>query len=352
MTVALSRREFLKVSAALGGGLALEFCFPVASAARWRESAARSQCLDRDSSGRPRRHSHRPLRNGPGHLYRARAARRRGTRLRLGEGQRRICLAQRAHPAQPHLGLDVHRRQQGVRSSQDYVRKAGASARDDADRAAARALEGAGRANARSASGVITHRPTRPDAALRRGRRRGGRSSRRRRTSTLRDPTDWKIAGKPLHRLDIPDKVRGKPVFGVDVALPGMLHASIAQCPVFGGKVASVDARAAEKMRGVKKIVREEDFVAVVADSWWRANEALKKLKIEWDPAATAMSTTRPSRRCCARAWPTPSSPQARKTGRCARRRWPRRREVDRGRVPVALPQPRDAWSRRPARRG
>ncbi|MDP3688483.1 MAG: hypothetical protein Q8R64_12915, partial [Sulfurimicrobium sp.] len=59
------------------------------------------------------------------------------------------------------------------------------------------------------------------------------------------DPKDWKIAGKPLHRLDIPDKVLGKPVFGVDVALPGMLHASIAQCPVFGGKVNSVDARAA-----------------------------------------------------------------------------------------------------------
>ena len=55
-------------------------------------------------------------------------------------------------------------------------------------------------------------------------------------------PQDWKIAGKPLHRLDIPDKVRGKPVFAVDVTLPGMLHASIAQCPVFGGKVASVDA--------------------------------------------------------------------------------------------------------------
>lgn len=72
-------------------------------------------------------------------------------------------------------------------------------------------------------------------------------------------------------------------MFGVDVALPGMLHASIAQCPVFGGKVKRIDARAAEKMRGVKKIVREADFVAVVADNWWRANEALKKLAIEWD---------------------------------------------------------------------
>ncbi|MBZ0126439.1 MAG: molybdopterin-dependent oxidoreductase, partial [Rhodocyclaceae bacterium] len=101
----------------------------------------------------------------------------------------------------------------------------------------------------------------------------------------LREPKDWKIAGKPLHRLDIPDKVLGKPVFGVDVALPGMLHASIAQCPVFGGSVKNLDAAAAMKLRGVKQVVREKDFVAVVADSWWRADEALKKLKIDWDEA-------------------------------------------------------------------
>jgi isoquinoline 1-oxidoreductase beta subunit len=100
---------------------------------------------------------------------------------------------------------------------------------------------------------------------------------------TLRDPAKWKIAGQPLHRLDIPDKVRGKPVFGVDVMLPGLLHASIAQCPVFGGKVKSVDDSAALEMRGVKKVVREDDFVAVVADNWWRANQALKQVKVEWD---------------------------------------------------------------------
>jgi len=99
----------------------------------------------------------------------------------------------------------------------------------------------------------------------------------------LRDPKDWKIAGKPLHRLDIPDKVLGKPVFGTDVMLPGLLHASIAQCPVFGGKVRGVDSAEAMTMRGVKQVVRAGDFVAVVADSWWRANEALKKVKVDWD---------------------------------------------------------------------
>ena len=62
-----------------------------------------------------------------------------------------------------------------------------------------------------------------------------------------------------------------------------MLHASIAQCPVFGGKLKSVDDAKAKPMRGVKKIVRGEDWVAVVADNWWRANQALKQVAIEWD---------------------------------------------------------------------
>ena len=66
----------------------------------------------------------------------------------------------------------------------------------------------------------------------------------------LREPVEWKIAGKPLPRLDIPDKVLGKPVFGTDVVLPGIPHASIAQCPVFGGKLQSVDSAEAESMRG------------------------------------------------------------------------------------------------------
>jgi isoquinoline 1-oxidoreductase beta subunit len=109
---------------------------------------------------------------------------------------------------------------------------------------------------------------------------------------TLRDPKDWKIAGKSMKRFDIPDKVMGKPVFGVDVVLPGMLHASIAQCPVFGGKLKSVDSASAEKMRGVKKVVRETDFVAVVADNWWRADQALQKLRIEWDEGGNGNAST------------------------------------------------------------
>ncbi len=131
----------------------------------------------------------------------------------------------------------------------------------------------------------------------------------------LRDPATWKIAGKPLHRLDIPDKVRGKPVFATDVSLPGMLHASIAQCPVFGGKVVAVDAQAALAMRGVKKVVREEGFVAVIADSWWRANEAIKALKIEWDAGGREHADNATIAAMLSEGLAAPNLPQARKTG-------------------------------------
>ena len=131
----------------------------------------------------------------------------------------------------------------------------------------------------------------------------------------LKDAKDWTIAGKPLHRLDIPDKVRGKPVFGVDVALPGMVHASSAQCPVFGGKVKNLDATRAEKMRGVKKVVRQENFVAVVADSWWRADQALKKVGIEWDAGAYGDASNETIAAMLRAGLAEPNLPQAAKQG-------------------------------------
>lgn len=109
----------------------------------------------------------------------------------------------------------------------------------------------------------------------------------------LKDPKDWKIVGKRLARLDTADKVTGAQIYGMDLKLPGMLNAAIKDCPVFGGKVKSVDADAAMKRPGVKKVVRVGDSaVAVVADTWWHAKRGLDELAIEWDygPNATASS--------------------------------------------------------------
>ena len=112
---------------------------------RRRCARHRSQRLDRHPSRRPRRHPHRPLRDGAGHLHGARAAGRRGARLRLGQGERRVRLTQRAHPAQPHLGLDVHGRQHG-RALVAGLRAQGRRQRArDAGRGGGRAVEGSRR---------------------------------------------------------------------------------------------------------------------------------------------------------------------------------------------------------------
>src|SRR5450830_759154 len=99
----------------------------------------------------------------------------------------------------------------------------------------------------------------------------------------LKAASEWSLIGKPIPRLDIPAKVNGSAVFGIDVRLPGMLYAAIVQCPVFGGAPASVDDGAVKNRRGVKKVVTGPDFVAVVADNWWRAQQAVKALKVSWD---------------------------------------------------------------------
>jgi isoquinoline 1-oxidoreductase beta subunit len=100
----------------------------------------------------------------------------------------------------------------------------------------------------------------------------------------LKDPKDWKIAGKPVKRLDTLDKLTGKQVYSIDFKLPGMLNAAIKDCPVFGGKVKSFDAAKVSGMKGVKKVMQVGDAaVAVVADTWWNAKTALEALPIEWD---------------------------------------------------------------------
>src|SRR5690606_4225099 len=100
----------------------------------------------------------------------------------------------------------------------------------------------------------------------------------------LKDPKDWKIAGKPVKRLDTADKLTGKKVYGIDLKMPGMLNAAIRDCPVFGGKVKSFDADKIRSMPGVKHVVPVgASAVAVVADTWWQAKTALDALPIVWD---------------------------------------------------------------------
>ena len=99
----------------------------------------------------------------------------------------------------------------------------------------------------------------------------------------LKDPSQWRYIGKRLKRLDTAAKLNGTAEFGIDVKLPGMLYASLAQAPVIGGKVVKVDDSKAKGMPGVKHVVQISDGVAVVADSWWQAKQARDALAITWD---------------------------------------------------------------------
>jgi isoquinoline 1-oxidoreductase subunit beta len=109
----------------------------------------------------------------------------------------------------------------------------------------------------------------------------------------LKDAKDWKIAGKPVKRLDTADKLTGKAPYAIDVRLPGMLYAAIKACPVHGGKVKSFDAAKIAGNKGVKHVLQVgQSAVAVVGDSWWQAKTALEALPIVWEDGENAKITS------------------------------------------------------------
>ncbi|MES2901985.1 MAG: molybdopterin cofactor-binding domain-containing protein [Pseudomonadota bacterium] len=175
----------------------------------------------------------------------------------------------------------------GIRGSHEYVRKGGASARMMLVQAAANDW-GVPASECVAAKSIITHTPSGRKTTY--GKVALAASKLPVPTDIkLRDAKDWKIAGKRLARLDTVAKTTGAQIYGMDIKLPGMLNASIRDCPVFGGTVKSFDASAIEKRPGVKKVMRVGDSaVAVVADTWWRAKTALDALEIIWDNGPNA----------------------------------------------------------------
>ena len=110
--------------------------------------------------------------------------------------------------------------------------------------------------------------------------------------ASLKDPTQFRLVGKPQKRMDTPAKVSGQTTFGIDVKVPGMLHAALQRCPVFGGKVASFDATKAKTVPGVKQVVQISNGVAVLADNTWAAMEGRKALVVQWDEGALANTSS------------------------------------------------------------
>ena len=108
----------------------------------------------------------------------------------------------------------------------------------------------------------------------------------------LKDPKNFKLLGNSLARLDVPEKVNGSAMFGIDVKLPGLLTAKVVRCPVFGGKVARFNADKAKAVPGVKQVVQISTGVAVVADNYWSASRGAQALDITWDEGPLAKLTT------------------------------------------------------------
>jgi isoquinoline 1-oxidoreductase subunit beta len=104
----------------------------------------------------------------------------------------------------------------------------------------------------------------------------------------LKDPKDFKLIGNPLKRLDTPDKVNGKLVYGIDAMPPGVKFATLAACPVFGGTVGHVDDAKAKSLPGVRQVIVFKDFVAVVGDHMWAAKQGLSALDITWNEGPNA----------------------------------------------------------------
>ena len=283
-TIGTSRRRFLKQSAAVGGGLTLGFHLPEATAAGATAAPAAGSEVNAWVVVRPDdtiviRYARSEMGQGSSTAAPMMVA----EELECDWKQVRMEFASpNEHIRRKRVwGNMISAGSFTIRTSQDYLRKAGAGAREMLVAAAAQRW-GVAPSDCTAALGAVTHAPSGrrltygqvADAAAR---------LEPPKTVKLKDPKDWKIIGKPMARFDIPDTVMARQRFGIDVQLPGLVYAAVVQSPVFGGKVKSVDAAKLQGQRGFIKVVPIEGGVAVVADNWWRAKEMAARLPIEWD---------------------------------------------------------------------
>ncbi|HEY7384250.1 MAG TPA: molybdopterin cofactor-binding domain-containing protein [Beijerinckiaceae bacterium] len=293
MTTALdvSRRKFLAGSAAAAGGFSLGFHIPFGGDARAAESTPEVNAW---------------VVIKPDDTVVIRVA-----RVEMGQGsltglaqlvaEELDCDWSKVTTEYPTPGQNVARNRvwgdfqtagsRAIRGSQEYVRKGGAAARLMLTQAAANEWK-VPVSECSVANGVITHTATGRTTTYGKVAEAAARLEPPK-DIPLKDPKDWKIAGKPLKRLDTADKLTGKQVYAIDVKLPGMLNAAIRDCPVLGGKVKSFDADKVTGLPGVRKVVRVGDSaLAVIADTWWQAKTALDALPVTWDEGPNALASS------------------------------------------------------------
>lgn len=289
MTLAInnSRRNFIISSAALGTGLAIGFEFPVLAGTPSNPSAALAQ---------PEIGVWVVVKPNDDVVVRI-------VKSEMGQGtitglcqlvaEELECDWKKISYEYPTPGESLKRKgvwgsfstggSRGIRQSEQYVRKGGAAARMMLIQAAADQW-GVPANECFAINSVITHRPSGKKTTF-------GKVSEAAsklpvpKDIELKDPRDWKVIGKPIARIDdTVGKVTGKQIYGIDFKLPGMLIATINECPVFGGTVKGFDSSKALQVKGVQKVVQVgETAVAVIADTFWHAKTGMEKVSIDWD---------------------------------------------------------------------
>ena len=285
----MNRRSFIVGTAAAGGGLAVGFDLPVGGPQ-----------IVRAADGSPELTAWVVIKPNDAVVIRiARSEMGQGSLTGLAQlvAEELECDWSKVSTEYPTPGQSVARKRawgdfstggsRGIRESHEYVRKAGATAREMLIQAAANEWK-VPAAECVAANSTITHSASKRKTTFGKVAEAAAKLEPPKDVK-LKDPKDWKLAGKGVKRLDTVDKTNGKMVYGMDVKLPGMLNAAIKDCPVFGGKLKSYDEAKVTGMKGVKKVVRVGDSaVAVVADTWWHAKKALDTLPIVWDEGENA----------------------------------------------------------------
>src|SRR5438477_1349055 len=293
----LSRRKFIVGSAAAaGGGLALGFQFPFVKSAAAQSIASTYPEINAWVVIKP---------DETCAIRIARSEMGQGTLTGLAQlvAEELECDWKHVTTESPTPGQSLARKRawgemgtggsRGIRTSEDYVRRGGAAARIMLMQAAADGWK-VPVSELTVSDGVITHAASKRTTTYGKVVAAAAKlPAPDPKSITLKDPKTWKIAGKPMKRLDTAEKLNGNLVYAIDVKVPGMMCAAIKDCPVFGGKLVSFDEAKVAGRPGVRRVVKVNDStVAVVADTWWHAKTALDALPIVWDEGANATRTS------------------------------------------------------------
>ena len=286
--VTIGRRSFLKISAAAGGGLLIGFSLPARASQIGTDPAAAEFAPNAW------------IRVSPDNVVTLMVA-----SSEMGQGvmtaipmlaademdadwsRVRIETAPAAREYfNPLIGQQLTGGSTAVRAFWMPVRQAGATARAMLLEAAA-ATWGVPAAQCRADNGTVVHRASGRQLSY------GALADKAAvlpvpKSVVLKEPSEFRLIGTPVSRVDTPAKVAGKAVFGQDVRLPGMLTALVLRCPVFGGRLAGFDAAAARAIPGVRAVFAIESGVAVVADGFWSAKTGRDALRARWDEGANA----------------------------------------------------------------